>query len=202
MNPLPVEKKKEGEKFIFPGGGTMFPNGVGKYVDLMQDLILEMKDGTIRTAIDTGCGVASWGGDLLDRGILTLSLAPRDNHEAQGAQARYGLKLALMLPSGALRLSSGAPRRPTLHKLTIRHPEWGAQAPCVASYNGIFNCYHCRTILMRRGSERRVVLENGVATNEESEVKEMDLGHCLSNLHLHHQPVVSSTSSFFFFTHE
>jgi len=50
--------KKEGEKFIFPGGGTMFPNGVGKYVDLMQDLIPEMKDGTIRTAIDTGCGVS------------------------------------------------------------------------------------------------------------------------------------------------
>ncbi|TKY70121.1 Methyltransferase PMT20 [Spatholobus suberectus] len=61
----------------------MFPNGVGEYVDLMQDLIPEMKDGTVRTAIDTGCGVASWGGDLLDRGILTVSLAPRDNHEAQ-----------------------------------------------------------------------------------------------------------------------
>lgn len=27
--------------------------------------------------------VASWGGDLLDRGVLTVSLAPRDNHEAQ-----------------------------------------------------------------------------------------------------------------------
>ncbi|KAI3453883.1 hypothetical protein Pfo_010546 [Paulownia fortunei] len=75
--------KKEGEKFLFPGGGTMFPNGVSLYVDLMQDLIPGMKDGTIRTAIDTGCGVASWGGDLLDRGILTVSLAPRDNHEAQ-----------------------------------------------------------------------------------------------------------------------
>ncbi|KAG7621039.1 S-adenosyl-L-methionine-dependent methyltransferase [Arabidopsis suecica] len=75
--------RKEGEKFIFPGGGTMFPHGVSAYVDLMQDLIPEMKDGTIRTAIDTGCGVASWGGDLLDRGILTVSLAPRDNHEAQ-----------------------------------------------------------------------------------------------------------------------
>lgn len=50
--------KKEGEKFIFPGGGTMFPNGVAKYVDLMQDLIPEMKDGTIRTAIYTGCGVS------------------------------------------------------------------------------------------------------------------------------------------------
>ncbi|XP_051129627.1 probable methyltransferase PMT20 [Andrographis paniculata] len=75
--------KKEGEKFLFPGGGTMFPNGVTHYVDLMQDLIPEMKDGTVRTAIDTGCGVASWGGDLLDRGILTVSLAPRDNHQAQ-----------------------------------------------------------------------------------------------------------------------
>lgn len=27
--------------------------------------------------------VASWGGDMLDRGVLTVSLAPRDNHEAQ-----------------------------------------------------------------------------------------------------------------------
>ncbi|KAK8658826.1 hypothetical protein V6N13_029045 [Hibiscus sabdariffa] len=75
--------RKEGEKFMFPGGGTMFPRGVGAYVDLMQDLIPGMKDGTVRTAIDTGCGVASWGGDLLDRGVLTVSLAPRDNHEAQ-----------------------------------------------------------------------------------------------------------------------
>ncbi|KAK9699026.1 hypothetical protein RND81_08G148200 [Saponaria officinalis] len=75
--------RKEGEKFLFPGGGTMFPEGVSHYVDLMIDLIPQMKDGTIRTAIDTGCGVASWGGDLLDRGILTVSLAPRDNHEAQ-----------------------------------------------------------------------------------------------------------------------
>jgi SAM-dependent methyltransferase len=75
--------RKEGEKFLFPGGGTMFPNGVGEYVDLMQDLIPGIKDGSVRTAIDTGCGVASWGGDLLDRGVLTISLAPRDNHEAQ-----------------------------------------------------------------------------------------------------------------------
>ncbi|KAJ7528246.1 hypothetical protein O6H91_16G091300 [Diphasiastrum complanatum] len=75
--------KKKGEKFLFPGGGTMFPNGVGEYLDQMQELIPEMKDGRIRTALDTGCGVASWGGGLLDRGILTMSLAPRDNHEAQ-----------------------------------------------------------------------------------------------------------------------
>ncbi|XAR69184.1 Sterol 24-C-methyltransferase [Bertholletia excelsa] len=75
--------RKEGEKFHFPGGGTMFPHGVGAYINLMQELIPEMQDGSVRTAIDTGCGVASWGGNLLDRKILTVSLAPRDNHEAQ-----------------------------------------------------------------------------------------------------------------------
>ncbi|KAK3157281.1 hypothetical protein QOZ80_2AG0118670 [Eleusine coracana subsp. coracana] len=74
---------KEGDRFRFPGGGTMFPNGVGAYVDHMQSLIPGMRDGTVRTALDTGCGVASWGGDLLSRNILTVSLAPRDNHEAQ-----------------------------------------------------------------------------------------------------------------------
>lgn len=50
--------KKEGDKFLFPGGGTMFPNGVSRYVDLMVKLIPEMEDGTVRTAIDTGCGVS------------------------------------------------------------------------------------------------------------------------------------------------
>ncbi|MCO5554911.1 hypothetical protein L7F22_008449 [Adiantum nelumboides] len=75
--------QKKGEKFFFPGGGTMFPNGVGEYIDRMEDLIPGMKDGSVRTALDTGCGVASWGGGLLDRHILTMSLAPRDNHEAQ-----------------------------------------------------------------------------------------------------------------------
>ncbi|KAL2522069.1 Methyltransferase [Forsythia ovata] len=75
--------RKEVDNFLFPGGGTMFPNGVSEYVDSMQHMIPGMKDGTIRTTIDTRCEVASWGGDLLDPGILTISPAPRDNHEAQ-----------------------------------------------------------------------------------------------------------------------
>lgn len=50
--------RKEGQKFLFPGGGTMFPRGVSDYVDSMQKLIPEMTDGTVRTAIDTGCGVS------------------------------------------------------------------------------------------------------------------------------------------------
>lgn len=59
---LTVEKKKqnwvryEGERFNFPGGGTMFPRGADAYIDDIGRLI-NLKDGSIRTAIDTGCGV-------------------------------------------------------------------------------------------------------------------------------------------------
>ena len=49
--------RKEGEKFLFLGGGTMFSRGVNEYVDRMEDLIPGMKDGTVRTVLDTGCGV-------------------------------------------------------------------------------------------------------------------------------------------------
>lgn len=59
---LTVEKKKqnwvvyEGERFRFPGGGTMFPRGADAYIDDIGKII-RLKDGSIRTAIDTGCGV-------------------------------------------------------------------------------------------------------------------------------------------------
>jgi len=45
-----------GDRFRFPGGGTMFPNGADAYIDDIGRLI-NLKDGSIRTAIDTGCGV-------------------------------------------------------------------------------------------------------------------------------------------------
>ena len=67
--------RKEGEKFLFPGGGTMFPKGVGAYVDLMQDLIPGMKDGTVRTAIDTGCGVISLSLSLCVSNCYWLTLS-------------------------------------------------------------------------------------------------------------------------------
>ncbi|EEF50466.1 ATP binding protein, putative [Ricinus communis] len=85
---LTVEKKNqnwvrfEGDRFRFPGGGTMFPRGADAYIDDIGKLI-NLKDGSIRTAIDTGCGVASFGAYLLSRNILTMSFAPRDTHEAQ-----------------------------------------------------------------------------------------------------------------------
>ncbi|XP_059063541.1 probable methyltransferase PMT17 isoform X3 [Cryptomeria japonica] len=45
----------EGDKFRFPGGGTMFPRGADAYIDDINNLI-PLTDGSIRTAIDTGCG--------------------------------------------------------------------------------------------------------------------------------------------------
>ncbi|XVE64178.1 hypothetical protein DITRI_Ditri07aG0080900 [Diplodiscus trichospermus] len=107
---LTVEKagqnwiRYEGKRFRFPGGGTMFPHGADAYIDDIGKLI-NLKDGSIRTAIDTGCGVASWGAYLLSRNILTMSFAPRDTHEAQvqfalerGVPAMLGVLASKRLP--------------------------------------------------------------------------------------------------------
>ncbi|KAJ7951088.1 S-adenosyl-L-methionine-dependent methyltransferases superfamily protein [Quillaja saponaria] len=107
---LTVEKKKQnwvqykGDRFRFPGGGTMFPRGADAYIEDIGKLI-NLRDGSIRTAIDTGCGVASWGAYLLSRNILTVSFAPRDTHEAQvqfalerGVPALIGVFASIRLP--------------------------------------------------------------------------------------------------------
>ncbi|EPS68701.1 hypothetical protein M569_06064, partial [Genlisea aurea] len=94
----------EGDRFRFPGGGTMFPNGADAYIDDIGKLI-NLSDGSIRTAIDTGCGVASWGAYLLSRDIIAMSFAPRDSHEAQvqfalerGVPALIGVIASKRLP--------------------------------------------------------------------------------------------------------
>ncbi|GKU88258.1 hypothetical protein SLEP1_g2540 [Rubroshorea leprosula] len=107
---LTVEKKNQnwvkvvGNQLQFPGGGTMFPRGADAYIDDIGKLI-NLKDGSIRTAIDTGCGVASWGAYLLSRNILAVSFAPRDTHEAQvqfalerGVPALIGILASIRLP--------------------------------------------------------------------------------------------------------
>ncbi|KAK1326871.1 putative methyltransferase PMT15 [Acorus calamus] len=107
---LTVEKavqnwiRVEGDKFRFPGGGTMFPRGADAYINGIEQFI-PLRDGSIRTAIDTGCGVASWGAYLLSRNIITMSFAPRDSHEAQvqfalerGVPAMIGVMASNRLP--------------------------------------------------------------------------------------------------------
>jgi len=72
----------QGEKLYFPGGGTFSAGGADKYIEDIAALI-PLDDGTIRTAIDTGCGVGSWGAYLLKKNILAMSFAPRDTHVSQ-----------------------------------------------------------------------------------------------------------------------
>ncbi|CAL0315117.1 unnamed protein product [Lupinus luteus] len=74
--------KLEGPHFIFPGGGTMFPDGAVQYIEKLGQYI-PIKSGVLRTALDMGCGVASFGGFLLAQNILTMSFAPRDSHKSQ-----------------------------------------------------------------------------------------------------------------------
>ncbi|KAI9102069.1 hypothetical protein K1719_023579 [Acacia pycnantha] len=75
---------KSGEYFVFPGGGTQFKDGVNHYIEYIQKTLPEIHWGkNIRVVLDVGCGVASFGGFLLDKNVMTMSFAPKDEHEAQ-----------------------------------------------------------------------------------------------------------------------
>ncbi|KAG9140155.1 hypothetical protein Leryth_015783 [Lithospermum erythrorhizon] len=99
----------EGDVFRFPGGGTQFPQGADKYIDQLASVI-PIENGTVRTALDTGCGVASWGAYLWKRNVIAMSFAPRDSHQAQvqfalerGVPAVIGVlgTIKMPYPSGA-----------------------------------------------------------------------------------------------------
>uniref|UniRef100_A0A7N0UKQ2 Methyltransferase n=1 Tax=Kalanchoe fedtschenkoi TaxID=63787 RepID=A0A7N0UKQ2_KALFE len=94
----------EGNVFRFPGGGTQFPQGADKYIDQLASVV-PIENGTVRTALDTGCGVASWGAYLWSRNVIAMSFAPRDSHEAQvqfalerGVPAVIGVLGTIRLP--------------------------------------------------------------------------------------------------------
>ncbi|KAK3043649.1 hypothetical protein RJ639_000065 [Escallonia herrerae] len=50
---------------------------------IMQSLSKIAWGNRTRVILDVGCGVASFGGYLFDRDVLAMSLAPKDEHEAQ-----------------------------------------------------------------------------------------------------------------------
>lgn len=94
----------EGNVFRFPGGGTQFPHGADACIEQLASVIL-MSNRTVRTALDTGCGVASWGANLFKKNVITMSFAPRDSHEAQvqfalerGVPAIVGVLGTIKLP--------------------------------------------------------------------------------------------------------
>ncbi|KAJ6841342.1 putative methyltransferase PMT26 [Iris pallida] len=76
--------KVSGEYLTFPGGGTQFKNGALHYIDKIQEALPDIAWGRkSRVVLDVGCGVASFGGYLFERDVLTMSFAPNDEHEAQ-----------------------------------------------------------------------------------------------------------------------
>ncbi|KAK8456319.1 hypothetical protein SEVIR_3G002500v4 [Setaria viridis] len=76
--------KVSGEHLIFPGGGTQFKHGALHYIDFIQEAKKDIAWGKrTRVVLDVGCGVASFGGYLFDRDVITMSFAPKDEHEAQ-----------------------------------------------------------------------------------------------------------------------
>ncbi|GAV88083.1 Methyltransf_29 domain-containing protein [Cephalotus follicularis] len=76
--------RKSGDYFVFPGGGTQFKDGVTHYIDFVEKTLPVIEWGKhVRVILDVGCGVASFGGYLLDRDVITMSFAPKDEHEAQ-----------------------------------------------------------------------------------------------------------------------
>lgn len=76
--------KVSGEYLTFPGGGTQFKNGALHYIDKIQEALPDIAWGKqSRVILDVGCGVASFGGYLFERDVLTMSFAPKDEHEAQ-----------------------------------------------------------------------------------------------------------------------
>ncbi|OEL27930.1 putative methyltransferase PMT26 [Dichanthelium oligosanthes] len=76
--------KVSGEHLTFPGGGTQFKYGALHYIELIEEALPEVAWGRrSRVVLDVGCGVASFGGFMFDKDALTISFAPKDEHEAQ-----------------------------------------------------------------------------------------------------------------------
>ncbi|KAJ4951025.1 hypothetical protein NE237_027857 [Protea cynaroides] len=97
--------KLTGEYLTFPGGGTQFKHGALHYIDFIQNSVPDIAWGKrSRVILDVGCGVASFGGYLFDRDVLTMSLAPKDEHEAQVQFALERGIPAISAVMGTLRL--------------------------------------------------------------------------------------------------
>ncbi|KAF3456770.1 hypothetical protein FNV43_RR01424 [Rhamnella rubrinervis] len=78
----------KGEKIVFPGGGTHFHYGADKYIASIANMLNFSNnnlnnEGRLRTVLDVGCGVASFGAYLLSSDIIAMSLAPNDVHQNQ-----------------------------------------------------------------------------------------------------------------------
>nr|GME04729.1 probable methyltransferase PMT10 [Ipomoea batatas] len=78
-------------KFIFPGGGTQFPNGVEQHLDQISKMVPDIAFGKrTRVVLDIGCGIGSFGAYLSKHNVTTLSIAPKD--DASDNQIQFALE--------------------------------------------------------------------------------------------------------------
>ncbi|XP_020582692.1 LOW QUALITY PROTEIN: probable methyltransferase PMT27 [Phalaenopsis equestris] len=98
--------KVDGEYLKFPGGGTQFIQGASQYIAYLQHSLPAIEWGKYtRVVLDVGCGVASFGGYLFNWDVLTMSFAPKDEHEAQVQLAlERGIFPAISAVMGSQRL--------------------------------------------------------------------------------------------------
>ncbi|XP_071702079.1 probable methyltransferase PMT2 [Rutidosis leptorrhynchoides] len=71
----------EGDIFKFSGAGSQFSHGADAYIDQISSVV-PVGNGMVRTVLDTGCGVASFGAYLFKKNVITMSFAPKDSNEA------------------------------------------------------------------------------------------------------------------------
>uniref|UniRef100_A0A7N0TWL1 Methyltransferase PMT26 n=1 Tax=Kalanchoe fedtschenkoi TaxID=63787 RepID=A0A7N0TWL1_KALFE len=92
--------KVSGEYLTFPGGGTQFKQGATHYIEFIEQCVPDIAWGKrSRVVLDIGCGVASFGGFLFDKDVITMSVAPKDEHEAQ---VQFALERGIPAISGVM----------------------------------------------------------------------------------------------------
>ncbi|KAA3485027.1 putative methyltransferase PMT24 [Gossypium australe] len=131
--------KVTGEYLTFPGGGTQFKNGALHYIDFLQQSVPDIAWGKrSRVILDVGCGVASFGGYLFERGVLAMSFAPKDEHEAQVQFALERGIPAILNVMGTKRLPFPSSVFDVVHCARCRVP-WHVEGAISFSYFSVFS---------------------------------------------------------------
>ena len=105
-----------------------------------------------RVVLDVGCGVASFGGYLFDRDVLTMSFAPKDEHEAQVQFALERGIPAISAVMGTKRLPFPGRVFDVVHCARCRVP-WHIEGafchkePLPVQYHTYLLCYPCLTYI-------------------------------------------------------
>ncbi|RWW00374.1 hypothetical protein GW17_00036662 [Ensete ventricosum] len=79
-----------------------------------------------RVVLDVGSGVASFGGYLFDRDVLTMSFAPKDEHEAQ---VQFALERGIPAISAVMDAAWNVPLQACMHKVPLDSASHGRLWP-------------------------------------------------------------------------